>query len=143
MASAIGTMSLAALGANIPALVILTFIAVLWSVVALLYLAPRFYAVNWFEHGLADFGQSQGNVATGFILVEMADPHHQTNATTAYGYKQLSYEPILGGGLLTAFSVPLIIQFGSLAFGLVSAAITVALIIWGVLRGRRGIRLGH
>lgn len=137
IASAIGTMSLAALGANIPALVILTVIAVAWSVFGLLYLAPRIHPYNWFEHGLADFGQSQGNVATGFILADMADPNHQTKVVNAYGYKQLTYEPILGGGLITAFSIPLIMEFGSLAFGIMSAIVTVALIFWGVWRSRR------
>jgi ESS family glutamate:Na+ symporter len=41
---------------------------------------------------------------------------------------------ILGGGILTALSVPLILSIGSLTFGLVSAAATVGLIIWGVMR---------
>lgn len=136
IASAIGTMSLAALGANIPALVILTVIAVAWSVFGMLFLGPRIHGPNWFEHSLADFGQSQGNVATGFILADMADPKHQTNTATAYGYKQLTYEPILGGGILTAFSVPLIIEWGSLVFGIVSAVITVALVLWGMARNR-------
>lgn len=136
IASAIGTMSLAAIGANIPALVILTVIAVIWSVVGLLWLAPRIHPRNWFEHGLADFGQSQGNVATGFILADMADPDHKTKVVTAYGYKQLTYEPLLGGGLLTAFSIPMLMAFGSLWFGIVTALITVALIAWGMLRTR-------
>lgn len=77
------------------------------------------------------------NVATGFILADMADPEGQTNVVTAYGYKQLTYEPILGGGLITAFSIPVIMEFGSLAFGIVSALVTVALVVWGVLRTRR------
>jgi ESS family glutamate:Na+ symporter len=55
---------------------------------------------------------------------------------TGYGYKQLFYEPFLGGGILTAMSVPLILGVGSLAFGIASAATTVGLIIWGVVRSR-------
>jgi glutamate:Na+ symporter, ESS family len=136
VASAIGTMSLATLGANVPALIILTVIAVAWSVIGTVWLGPRLHVVNWFEHSIADFGQSQGNVATGFVLADMADPDHHTNVANAYGYKQLSYEPILGGGLLTAFSVPLIEQFGPLAFGIASAVVTVLLIVWGMRRGR-------
>lgn len=136
IASAIGTMSLAALGANIPALVIFTVIAVTWSVVALLVFGPRIHGRDWFEHAIADFGQSQGNVATGFVLADMVDPQRRTGATTAYGYKQLGYEPFLGGGLITAFSVPLILAWGSLTFGLVSAGLAAALLTWGVLRQR-------
>ena len=134
IAAAIGSMSLATLGANIPALVILTVIAVIWSVVVVLFLAPRIHAANWFEHAMADFGQSQGNVATGFVLADMADPGHKTNVANAYGYKQLTYEPILGGGLITAFSIPMIIAWGSLAFGIACLVITVLLIVWGLRR---------
>lgn len=31
----------------------------------------------------------------------------------AFGYKQLLFEPIVGGGLFTAASLPLIAQFGA------------------------------
>ena len=136
IASAIGTMSLAALSSNIPALVVFTVIAVAWSVVALLVFGPRIHGRDWFEHAIADFGQSQGNVATGFVLADMVDPQRRTRATTAYGYKQLGYEPFLGGGLITAFSVPLILAWGSLTFGLVSTVLAVAMLAWGVLRRR-------
>lgn len=141
IASAIGTMSLAALGSNIPALVVFTVIAVAWSVVALLVFGPRIHGRDWFEHAIADFGQSQGNVATGFVLADMVDPQKRTQATTAYGYKQLGYEPFLGGGLITAFSVPLILAWGSLTFGIVSAVLAAGMLTWGVLRRRdRGAR---
>lgn len=132
--AAIGTMSLATLGANIPALVTFTLIGACWSVVAVLWIAPRIHGVRWFEPGVADFGQSQGNVATGFILTDMADPKRQTNAATAYGYKQLTYEPLLGGGIITALAIPLIADVGLMPFAVASAIITVALAAWGMLR---------
>lgn len=141
IASAIGTMSLATLGANIPVLIVFTVIAVVWSVFALLYFGPRIHGRDWFEHAIADFGQSQGNVATGFVLAEMVDPLRRTNAANAYGYKQLGYEPFLGGGLITAFSVPLIIAWGSLTFGLVSLALAVGFVTWGMRRRRSLVRV--
>lgn len=137
IAAAIGTLSLATLGANVPAIAILTVLSVAWSVTGLLWLGPRFFPDLWFGRGIADYGQSQGNVATGFILAEMADPAHTTDAATGYGYKQLFYEPFLGGGILTALSVPIIVAIGSLAFGIASAVVTVGLIIWGMTRNRR------
>jgi ESS family glutamate:Na+ symporter len=140
IAAAIGTMSLAALGANIPSLVILTVIAFAWSVVGMLWLGPRIHPVNWFEHGIADYGQSQGNVATGFVLADMADPGRRTDAARAYGYKQLIYEPFLGGGVLTALSVPIIVQIGSLWFGVISLIATILLLVWGVTRTRAARR---
>jgi ESS family glutamate:Na+ symporter len=137
IASAIGTLSLATLGANIPSILILTVLSLAWSVTGLLWLGPRFFPEHWFDRGIADYGQSQGNVATGFILAEMADPAHTTGAAMGYGYKQLFYEPFLGGGILTALSVPLILGIGSLRFGLASAAITTGFVVWGFARARR------
>jgi ESS family glutamate:Na+ symporter len=136
VAAAIGTLSISALGVNVPSILILTALSVAWSVTGLLWLAPRFFREHWFDRGIADYGQSQGNVATGFILAEMADPEHTTRNAAGYGYKQLFYEPFLGGGTLTALSVPLILSIGSLTFGIVSATATVGLIVWGVRRGR-------
>ena len=131
VAAAIGRLSLTTLGENVPSILILTALSVAWSVTGLLWLGP-----HWFDLGIADYGQSQGNVATGFILAEMADPAHTTRAAVGYGYKQLFYEPFLGGGILTALSVPLILSIGSLTFGIAAAAATVGLIIWGVARNR-------
>ena len=137
IAAAIGTLSLSTLGANIPSILILTALSLAWSVIGLLWLGPRFFPAHWFDRGIADYGQSQGNVATGFILAEMADPAHTTGAAMGYGYKQLFYEPFLGGGILTALSVPLILSIGSLTFGIASAVVTTGLIVWGVVRSRR------
>jgi ESS family glutamate:Na+ symporter len=66
----------------------------------------------------------------------MADTAHTTGAAMGFGYKQLFYEPFLGGGILTAPSVPLIISIGSLTSGIASAGTTAGLIIWGVVRNR-------
>ena len=128
--------SLSTLGANVPSVLILTALSVARSVTGLLWLAPRFFATHWFDRGIADYGQSQGNVATGFILAEMADPAHTTSAAVGYGYKQLFYEPFLGGGVLTALGVPIILSIGSLTFGIASAAATAGLVVWGVVRNR-------
>ncbi|APE14966.1 sodium/glutamate symporter [Mycolicibacterium pallens] len=134
---AIGTMSLAALGSNVPAIIVFTVIGVLWSAVSLIWLGRRFHRRNWFEHTVADFGQSRGNVATGFVLADMVDPQRNTSTANDYGYKQLIYEPILGGGLLTALSVPLITDFGLPTFTAVSFGLLLVIGAWGVMRGRQ------
>ena len=137
VATAIGTMSLATLGHNIPALLIFTLVGFAWSVLVLRYVGPHIHGQNWFEHAIADFGQSQGNVATGFVLADMADPHRTTTAAVDYGYKQLLYEPLLGGGLLTALSVPIIASWGLWPFSLISTGVSIVLVWYGVRRNRR------
>jgi ESS family glutamate:Na+ symporter len=131
---AIGTMSLATIGSNVPAIIVFTVIGVGWSVVTLLWLGRRFHRDDWFEHAIADFGQSQGNVATGFVLADMVDPRRLTTTANAYGYKQLLYEPLLGGGLLTALSVPLISGIGLPLFTAASAVAVLLVALWGVRR---------
>jgi len=131
---AIGTMSLATIGSNVPAILVFTAIGVSWSLVSLLWWGRRFHRRHWFEHAIADFGQSQGNVATGFVLADMVDPQRRTGTANDYGYKQLPYEPFLGGGIVTALSVPLIGSLGLPVFTAGAVAATVAAGLWGMLR---------
>ena len=142
VAAAIGTLSLAAVGANWPSILILTVLAFAWSVVGMLWLGPRFFTAHWFDRAIPNFGQSQGNVATGFVLAEMTDPDHTTGAAQGFGYRQLFLAPLLGGGLLTALSVPIVNQIGSLWFGLATLVLTGAVICWGVARTRRARAAG-
>ena len=129
---AIGTMSLATIGSNVPAIVVFTVIGVGWSVVSLIVLGKRFHREDWFEHAIADFGQSQGNVATGFVVADMVDPQRRTTTANAYGYKQLPYEPFLGGGLITALSVPIIVAIGLPWFTAISVVAVLVIGAWGV-----------
>ena len=34
---------------------------------------------HWFEHSIAEFGESQGMLATGFAMVDMVDPARLTD----------------------------------------------------------------
>ena len=135
---AIGTLSLAALGAHIGPLIILALASVGWSVFLTLVIGPRVFSQNWFEHSLAEFGESQGNVATGFVMVDMVDPSRQTDVVRGYSYRQLLTRPVVGGGFITALAVPLIHVWGLPVFTIATAAITVALTLWGMRRAAAG-----
>jgi ESS family glutamate:Na+ symporter len=131
---AIGTLSLAALGSHLGPLIILAVASVAWSVFVTMMIGRRVFQHDWFEHSLAEFGESQGNVATGFVMVDMVDPARETDVVSGYSYRQLITRPILGGGFVTALSVPLIASWGLPAFTIVTVALTVALTIWGIRR---------
>src|SRR5690606_6928294 len=131
---AIGTLSLAALGSHIGPLLLLAVASVAWSVFLTLVVGPRVFPRDWFEHSLAEFGESQGNVATGFVMVDMVDPARQTDVTGAYSYRQLLTRPFIGGGFLTALAVPLIDAWGLPVFTAVAVALTLALTVWGIRR---------
>jgi glutamate:Na+ symporter, ESS family len=126
--TAIATLSLAVLGDNIGPLLLMAGAGMAWSIGAFLLLAPRMVRDYPYQRGLADFGQSTGMTVTGLLLVRMADPNNQANAMESFGYKQLLFEPFVGGGLFTALSVPLIAQLGPLpVLGITSALLAVSL----------------
>lgn len=129
--TAVGTMSLAALSANLGALALMSAAAIAWSVASVVFLAHRLFRERWFENSMGDFGQSMGTIATGFMLMDMADPKHVTGATTSFGYKQLLFEPFVGGGLITAMAVPFIHTFGAGAMLVVSTVATVVVFAIG------------
>ncbi len=110
--AAIGTLSLTVIGGNLIPLLLMAAAGIAWSIGAFLLLAPRMVRDYPYQRGLADFGQSTGMTVTGLLLVRMADPDNRANAMESFGYKQLLFEPFVGGGFFTALSVPLIAQLG-------------------------------
>ena len=133
---AIGTLSLGALSANLGPLVILAVASVAWSVFVAIVVGPRVFPRNWFEHSLAEFGESQGNVATGFVMVDMVDPARQTDVVSGYSYRQLVTRPLMGGGFLSAMSVPLIANIGLPAFTIGAVTLSIAMTVWGIRHAR-------
>lgn len=125
--SAIATLSLTIIGENLIPFLTLALVGITWNVVAFIYLAPIMFPSYWFERASGNFGQSMGMTATGILLMKLSDPDNQSPALEGFGYKQLLFEPIVGGGIFTAASVTLISQFGSevvLVFSL------IMLILW-------------
>lgn len=112
--SALATLSLSVLGENWVIFVTLALGGMVWNIVMFVFLARRMIPKNWFERGIGDFGQSMGMTAAGLMLIRIVDSQGDTQALEAFGYKQLLFEPFVGGGLMTALSVPLMFQFGAL-----------------------------
>ncbi|MCG8368075.1 MAG: sodium:glutamate symporter, partial [Pseudanabaenales cyanobacterium] len=100
--TALASISLAVLGSNIGPFILLSIAGIVWNIFAFVYLAPRLIPTHWFERGIGDMGQSMGVTATGILLMRMVDPDNRTGAFESFAYKQLFFEPIVGGGLFTA-----------------------------------------
>jgi ESS family glutamate:Na+ symporter len=131
---AVGTLSLGAIGANIGPLIILAVAAIGWSVFMTLVIGRYLFPKHWFEHSIAEFGESQGMLACGFVMLDMVDPLRQTDVVRGYSYRQIITRPIVGGGFMTALSVPLIDLWGLPAFTIAAAAVAVGLMVWGIKR---------
>ncbi|WP_104204106.1 sodium/glutamate symporter [Billgrantia saliphila] len=131
--AALATLSLTALGAYFLPFLLLSLAGIGWCLFVLIVIAPRVIPENWFERGIGDFGQSMGVTVTGLLLMRMADPKNRSGAFESFGYKQLMFEPVVGGGLFTAASLPLIAQFGAPAILGLTLVLTVAWLAFGLL----------
>ena len=109
---------------------ILMVVGLTWVIFATWFIAPRMLPGAWFERGITEYGMQTGVTALGLLLLRVADPQFETEAAESFGFKQIIYEPLMGGGFVTA-SAPLLIAnlgVGSTYFvGL--ATIVVALAI--------------
>lgn len=128
--AAIASISLRVIGGNLGVFLILSIVGILWNVLIFLWWAPRIFPTYWFEKGIGDMGQSMGVTATGILLMRMVDPDNHTGAFEGFAYKQLFFEPIVGGGIFTA-AAPVLIN--SLGLGPVLALTSGLLLFWIVM----------
>lgn len=136
IASAVATVSLQAIGDNLPLFITMGIAGVVWILGCFLVLAPQMFPKDWFVNGITNTGQSMGMTATGLLMNRLADPSNKAKAREGFAYKQLAFEPFMGGGLVTVSSVVVIYEFGS-AVALVIAS--VATLFWLIV----GLSLGH
>lgn len=127
IASAIATISLSAIEQNLPVVIAFAIAGIVWILGCFFVLAPRMFPKYWFENGLTNTGQSMGMTATGLLLNRLTDPTNESHAREAFAYKQLVFEPFMGGGLITATAAIVIAEFGSW-FALISAS--VIMLFW-------------
>lgn len=110
--AAMATISLSSIGENWIAFVSLATAGIGWVIFCFWVLAPRMLPERWFEKAIGDFGQGTGMAVNGLLLMRIADPHNRSGAFECFGYKQLPFEPFLGGGLVTALALPLCARLG-------------------------------
>ena len=134
--AAMASLNLPLLEENWIPFVALAVTGLTWNVCAFLLIAPRIFRDHWFERGIADFGQGTGVTATGLLLLRMADPFGRSRAMEAFSFKQLLFEPFLGGGLVTALSPVLIAGWGLPLFSAAALALTLASLGFGLRLGR-------
>lgn len=121
--SAIATLSLTVIGNNLMPFIILALVGIFWNLAGFMLLGPRMMPSYWFERSIGNFGQSMGMTASGLLLMKIADPDNRSPALEGFGYKQLLFEPVVGGGVFTAASVPLIFHFGPMPLLILTAII--------------------
>jgi ESS family glutamate:Na+ symporter len=133
---------LAAIRSNLAPFVVLSIIGIVWNVFAFVVIAPRVLPSYWFERGICDMGQSMGVTATGILLLRMVDPDNESGAFESFAYKQLFFEPIVGGGLFTAAAPALIDRFGAWGMLALTAGLLAFWLIFGLVNFRKTIQTG-
>lgn len=131
--SAIASISLTVLGNNLMPFLILSVAGIVWNLFAFLFFAPRILPTYWFERGLGDMGQSMGVTATGLLLLQMVDPENKTEALESFAYKQLFFEPIMGGGFFTAAAPILVFQLGAMPVLILTGGVLIFWIAFGLI----------
>ena len=135
--TALASLSLAAIGSNLAPFFLLAIVGIVWNVFAFVVIAPRVLPTYWFERGLGDLGQSMGVTATGILLLRMVDPDNESGAFESFAYKQLFFEPIVGGGLFTAAAPALIDKFGAVGMLVLTSVLLVAWLAFGLVNFRK------
>ena len=130
--SALASIKLAVIGTNLIPFLLISIVGIAYNIIAFIYLAPRILPVYWFERGIGDMGQSMGVTATGILLIRMVDPANRTGAFESFAYKQLFFEPIVGGGIFTAAAPALINQFGPISILLLTGGLMAFWLIFGL-----------
>lgn len=133
IASAVATMSLEYISSHIVVFALLALTGIIWIIFGFTVLARRMFKKHWFQNGIVNAAQSMGMTATGLLFLNMVDPDNKTNAVESFGYKQLMFEPFVGGGMVTALAMPTILLLGLPIFTLATTVICISWLVLGVL----------
>ncbi len=128
---AIATLSLKTLSANWELLLIMIVSGIGWNLFVFFFIAPRFYENAPWVRGLGDFAHSTGATTTGLLLMKVIDPNDSTGARSGFNMKQPFYEPIVGGGLITALALPMLHTVGLEITLIISTVLFVATLVIG------------
>jgi glutamate:Na+ symporter, ESS family len=120
---------------NLWPFLILMAIGVAWLFFCLIVLAPRMFPYNWLERGVTEYGMQSGVTAMGLLLLRLVDPNYKTDTAQAFGFKQMLYEPFLGGGLITATAPFIVLNMGVWWSIMITGAIMVIFMIISWLNG--------
>lgn len=136
--SAIASVSLSVIAQHIMPFLLLALAGIAWNLFSFFVIAKMILPDFWFERGICDFGQSMGMTALGLLLLRQADPEDKSPALEGFAYKQIIFEPIVGGGLFTAASAPLISQWGLIPVLILTGFLCIGWFFFGYFRfGRR------
>ena len=130
--AAVATIRIEVVVQNWLPLTILIVSGTVFSILMVIFVAPKLFRTGWFERAISDFGQSLGVTATGLLLLRTVDPENRSGATESFGCKQLIHEPFMGGGICTALALTLVFTIGWFKVFIGSL---ILLLVWCLIAG--------
>ena len=107
--TAMASLDIATVFENWVLILLLTTFGLLWNLICIAYFAYFIFDDYWFEKSLIEFGNSTGVVASGLLLLRLADPKNISKTLPIFTSKQLFAQLILSGGFFTVIA-PLVIS---------------------------------
>ncbi len=126
--TAMASLDIAVVFENWVLILVFTIFGLFWNLVCIAYFAYFIFDDYWFEKSLIEFGNSTGVVASGLLLLRLADPKNISKTLPIFTSKQLFAQLILSGGLFTVLAPLMISKIGLDYWTEICALITFAIL---------------
>jgi len=110
--TAMASLDIAVVFDNWILILVFTIFGLFWNLICIAYFAFFIFDDYWFEKSLIEFGNSTGVVASGLLLLRLADPKNISKTLPIFTSKQLFAQLILSGGLFTVLAQLMISKIG-------------------------------
>ncbi len=110
-------------------ILVFTIFGLFWNLICIAYFAYFIFDDYWFEKSLIEFGNSTGVVASGLLLLRLADPKNISKTLPIFTSKQLFAQLILSGGFFTVLAPLIISKIGLDYWTEICAVITFVIIV--------------
>ncbi len=131
--TAMASLDLKVVISNLTPIIILTLFGLIWNIVCISFFAYFIFEEYWFEKGLVEFGNSTGVVASGLLLLRLADPNNISKTLPIFTSKQLFAQLLLSGGFFTVLSPILLSRIGLISWTEVCGVLTSIFVLVALL----------
>ena len=127
--SAMASLNISIVIENLAPILMLTIFGLLWNIVCIAFFAFYVFDEYWYEKGLVEFGNSTGVVASGLLLLRLADPNNISKTLPIFTSKQIFAQLLLSGGFFTVLSPLLLSKIGLNYWTEIFALLSLVIII--------------
>ena len=126
--SAMASLNLSTVIGNLTPILLLTIFGLFWNIICIAFFAYYIFEDYWFEKGLVEFGNSTGVVASGLLLLRLADPNNISKTLPIFTSKQLFAQLLLSGGFFTVLAPFLLSKIGLIYWTEICGGLSISII---------------